>query len=645
MNARRPLALWMALLAAFSLLMPGAALAEQADSIPAPLALFADDAGSVHLLAQDGLYVHTQEGAWQRMVSLPGVRTGDVSGDRLYVTTADNPGEVAVYSTQGELLARHPVVQDGFIWALAATDTGFALLYALDNQPHQNKLAVYDQTAGTTQEYPNIYNPVQIDADNGVLAVICDEIPRVQSVLALVDLRDGSITVGAESPPHGTMFLRADEQLCYVVTKDDVVRITWQQGVSKKENLPQTHGFPAAVAGDVLYAYQAANKLQQTELRKQAESAALVFATVGANEVAFMNWGFQLAVQQLWRDHQIKITVQNYETVEALILSLLAGIEPIDLLVLNNFHYAHFVKANVLLKLDDKPQIQSLRDSGRLADWYFTLSRTGDSLYVLPYIYADALVWQADRTLLEQSGLELPKTRWSWRDFAGFAHKLKQKDIPAVAYMSFRRLGLQNYLNQYVNPFDERSTLDAAALKEMLDTTKTLTDEGLLVDADSGRRALLRESSTRAMADGEPPLLVLPPSTGVAPVVDAEAGLIGINRNSKQQQAALQFIQAYLSPDPSLFPGSHIGDPQERMTLYPPFFSDAFWQQQDWLTPQQKEVLYERNRLLSMSSLVDKVIPIRRMMNEVLDRVDAGQITFEQAMAEMQSRADLMLNE
>ena len=373
----------------------------------------------------DGIYARNEQGDFKKRISCDEVHKTISIGDRIYVNAEENRSRILAYDVSGEKTAEYPLSIDGLLLDYAVTGSYLSYVYE-EKQQNRTHLAVLNTKTGTVKEYNQLINPRAVAADGDYLIVSCDIVEDVITALILIDLRDGELTIAAENPPYGELHLNINEDVCYVTDTKDIYKISWTEQTSQTTRLPLSNNSEAfCIAGDMLYEYHAENGEISKFSLNDLQISTLTIAGYGT-ETLQDDPGITKTVSIFQNQYGAQVVLRFYSTVDDMILALMSG-EPIDLLLLlNNFNYANFVKADVLADLNELPQIQALRESGIYSDWYFKLTGEQDRLSMLPICYVGCTLWEADATLLEQLNLNIPGDTWTWDDFLELAKQCKR---------------------------------------------------------------------------------------------------------------------------------------------------------------------------------------------------------------------------
>lgn len=587
----------------------------------------------------DGIDARNEQGEFQPIISCGEIHKALYSGDRIYVNSEKERSRIFAYDLSGEKAAEYPLAIDGVLYDYAVTGPYLGYVYE-EKQQRRTHLAVMNIQTGKVKEYDQVLNPMAVAADGDYLMVSCDILENVKTGLVLLDLRDDELTIAAERPPYGgKMHLNISEDVCYVTDQTDVYKISWSEQTSQTVRLPLSNDSKAfCIAGGVLYGYPDENGGVSRLSLNDLQTSTLVVAGYSAEHLQD-NPGIAKTVSLLQEKYGTQVVFRFYSSIDDMILALMSG-EPIDLLLLTNFHYANFVKADVLLDLNDLPQIQEKRESGMYSDWYFTLTGERDRLSMLPIGYVGCSLWEADANLLEQLKLELPGDNWTWDDFLTLAKQCGEKDISIMTdehSQYYSTPSVINYINTYVDVFARTADFDTDEFRTMCEVWNTCLEEGLVSDASLNKKNLLSEADFSPAFFGSDAQVVLlyPPMIAEKRVVDAEAALIGISRNSKQQDLALEFLLTYLSPEAQT--GTYLPDPL--------IFSDYSWYAEHYPDAMTKEQFDFYQEVLSMASLRDEMIPIRHTVNKCLTQYFTHEISLDDALREIGQRVSMMLFE
>lgn len=586
----------------------------------------------------DGIYARNEQGDFQTRISCDEVHKTLSSGDRIYVNAEENRSRILAYDVSGKKTAEYPLSIDGLLLDYAVTGSYLSYVYE-ENQQNRTRLAVLNTKTGTVKEYNQLINPRTVAADGDYLIVSCDTVEDVITALVLIDLRDDELTIAAENPPYGELHLNIFEDTCYVTDTKDIYKISWNEQTSQTTRLPLSNSSEAfCIAGDMLYEYHAENGEVSKLSLNDLQISTLTIAGYGT-ETLQDDPGITKTVSLFQNQYGAQVVLRFYSTVDDMILALMSG-EPIDLLLLNNFNYANFVKADVLADLNELPQIQELRESGIYSDWYFELTGEQDRLSMLPICYVGCTLWEADVTLLEQLNLNKPRDTWTWDDFLDLAKQCKEKDIsimPDEHGTYYYMPGVINYINTYVDVFARTADFDTDEFRTMCEVWNTCLEEELATDVLLNKKNLLATTDfgTTSLDRDSQHVLVYPPMIAAERVVDAEAGLIGINRNSKQKDLALEFLFTYLSPEAQT----------EEYLPDPLVFSDYSWYAERYPDAMTKEQFDFYQEVMSMASLRDEMIPVRHAVNECLTRYFTHEASLDDTLQEIGQRVSMMFFE
>ena len=586
----------------------------------------------------DEIDARNEQGDFQPIISCGEIHKALYSGDRIYVNSDKERSRIFAYDLSGEKVAEYPLAIDGVLYDYAVTGPYLGYVYE-EKQQNRTHLAVLNTQTGKVKEYDQVLNPMAVAADGDYLMVSCDILEYAKTGLVLLDLRDDELTIAAEKPPQGKMHLNISEDVCYVTDQTDIYKISWSEQTSQTVRLPLSNGSTAfCIAGDVLYEYPDENGGVSRLSLNDLQTSTLVVAGYSAEHLQ-SDPTIAKTVSLFQEQHGTQVVFRFYSSIDDMILALMSG-EPIDLLLLTGFHYANFVKADVLLDLNELPQIQEMRESGIYSDWYFTLTGEQDRLSMLPIGYAGCDLWEADVNLLEQLNLELPPETWTWDDFLTLAKQCGEKDISIMDdghNQYYSTPSVINYINTYVDVFERTADFDTDEFRTMCEVWNTCLEEGLVSDASLNKKNLLSGAyfCPGSFGSDSQAVLLYPPMIAEKRVVDVEVGLIGINRNSKQQDLALEFLLTYLSPEAQT--GEYLPDPL--------IFSDYSWYAERYPGEMTKEQFDFYQEVLSMASPRDEMVPIRHAVNECLTRYFTHEVTFDEALQEIQQRVGMRLYE
>lgn len=163
---------------------------------------------------------------------------------------------------------------------------------------------------------------------------------------------------------------------------------------------------------------------------------------------------------------------------------------------------------------------------------------------------------------------------------------------------------------------------------------KECLDEGLALGS-SGRHLFTEAYFYPELLLEDDILLVSLPDVGHGRVIDAEAGLIGINANAKELSLAMDFIAAYLSPE------AQGGEWLPQMFI----FDDQEWYAQRFPNAPDAEQFAAYMEIMEAVSLRDENVEIRHTVNEALTPYFLGEYGFDEALSFIMDDVDRILNE
>ena len=559
-----------------------------------------------------------------------------VDEETIYVNTWDESEQILVFRPDGEQLEQITLPVDGRVYEIAVTQGKIAYLYE-DHNMGESCVAVYDVATAENTVYGQLTNPRYIDADGNYLIVHCDEIREVLPVLALVDLSNGEIMVAADYPPFGFLHLDIEENKCYIVSEDEITEISWNEKTGKQRLLPVTLSDEIfAIEDGILYCCDLDGTVSQTDLKSKPVNT-LVIACYGTESLRSDEADLR-AVGIMAREN-VEVIFRNYSAnaKEDLILDLMAGRDQIDVLLLNNFSYSAFVNAGVLSDMNSFAQMQEMKNSGMYAPWLFDSVQTNGRQYVVPCGYVSPTLWRADAELLEKMQLELPSSEWTWNDFLDIAricgvngYSVYEDSRGMYVFMP----GVVNYINANVDVFSGETDFGSDAFREMCVVWKECLDESL-AHGSSERHLFTETYFYPELLLEEDNLLVSLPDVGQGRVIDAEAGLIGVNANAKDRSLAMDFIAAYLSPE------AQGGEWLPQMFI----FDDQEWYAQRFPNAPDAEQFAAYMEIMEAVSLRDENVEIRHTVNEALTPYFLGEYGFDEALSFIMDDVDRILNE
>lgn len=482
-----------------------------------------------------------------------------------------------------------------------------ALLYE-EEKTGEARLCVWSPQTGEVARYDQLMQSERVTADGEYLLVFCLEPSTYSPVLALVDLTSGEITIAAENAPRGdALLLDIGKNTAYVADAAALYEITRDEKTSRTRRFALPFGSQAiGLAGGALYGYN--GESGQAEAAALSEQAAGALTIAGYQTELLQNDpALQQAASLLREARGAEVSFRLYGSSDDLILALMSDLDQIDLLMLNNFNLANYLRADVLIDLDEAPQIQALQASGQYAGWLFELGRDEGALHMLPVGGVSPTLWTVDGALLSELGEEKPEADWSWADFLRLAEKCAQHGLSAMeedhsgAY--FTTPGVSNYLTGYVEPVAQTADFDTPAFREMCEVWAQCVQKGYVCGAQEHRKQLfaVAEPTLASLTEEELDSLVYPPRAGEERVVDVECALL--------------------------------------------VFADYDWYAQEFegLLSQKQFDFYQET--LSMSALRDTLIPVRHAVNECLTRYFTQEASFDEALREIEQRVGMMLFE
>lgn len=629
------------LLVCVMLLAAFPAQAETDAERPAVSALLATGEG-VLCVREDGVYARGSDA--QPVISCPGLLRAHCEGDVIYLLSWEARQTLLAYTPQGEQLAAYSLPVEGTLFDFDVTGDQIALLYT-DEKSGEARLCVWNPQTGDVTHYDQLMQPERLAADGGYLLVFCLEPTTYSPVLVLVDLTDGEITTAAENVPRGdALLLDIEKNTAYAADSAALYEISWDGKSSRTRRYALPLGSSAlCLQGGEVYVYNAETGCAEAASLSAEASAALTIA-------GYMTEGTQNdpALAQavgLLQGQGVEVAFRYYGSSDDLVLALMSDLDAIDLLMLTNFNLANYLRADLLMDLDDAPQIQALEASGQYAEWLFKLGRDCSGLHMLPVGDASPTLWTADAGLLSELGEELPGADWTWTDFLSLAKQCAEHGVSALeadasgTYVTTP--GVTNYLTGHVDPVAQTADFDAPDFREMCEVWMECVQKGYVSGAQENRRQVfsVTAQSPALMTEEQLDSLVYPPRAGETRVVDVECSLLGVCRSSRQSEQAVDFLATLLSPEAQSGLAEYAGLPSLLI------FSDYGWYEehcQGLLTERQFDRYQE---VMSMAALRDTLIPVRHAVNECLTRYFTQEASLDEVQREIGQRVGMMLFE
>ncbi|AGL01203.1 ABC transporter substrate-binding protein [Desulfoscipio gibsoniae] len=260
--------------------------------------------------------------------------------------------------------------------------------------------------------------------------------------------------------------------------------------------------------------------------------------------------------------------IEKYVT--AMNTQLMSG-QGSDIILLNNLPYQTYADKNLLVDLGGLMQSDQSFDSGKYYQNIFKALEYKDKLYGLPVNIGIDMI-AADRTLLDNSQVQIDDSNWDWNDFVETAEKVINdnqnggtQEMYALAGMDEKRLITtlvkENYDN-LVDPEKKTANFTGQEFLDLLNLSKYLIDHKLvntdtaqtnITDLASRGKLVFNFTSLRGFFDlqaakaifSEGVQLLKPPGN----VFFSTDSMYGISSKSSNQELAWEFLKFLVSDD------------------------------------------------------------------------------------------------
>lgn len=261
--------------------------------------------------------------------------------------------------------------------------------------------------------------------------------------------------------------------------------------------------------------------------------------------------------------------IEKYVT--AMNAQLMSG-QGSDIILLDNLPYQTYADKNLLVDLGGLMQSDQSFDSGKYYQNIFKALEYKDKLYGLPVSIGIDMI-AADRTLLDNSQVQIDDSNWDWNDFVKTAEKVINdnqnggtQEMYALAGMDEKRLIAtlvkENYGN-LVDPEKKTANFTGQEFLDLLNLSKYLIDHKLvntdtaqtnITDLASRGKLVFNFTSLRGFWDlqvaktifSEGVQLLKPPGNEMFFSTDS---MYGISSKSSNQELAWEFLKFLVSDD------------------------------------------------------------------------------------------------
>lgn len=243
-------------------------------------------------------------------------------------------------------------------------------------------------------------------------------------------------------------------------------------------------------------------------------------------------------------DVSVRDVFMEYDTY---ISKMTSGDDGIDIFCTGTYPLRDYSELGYMMPLNDVP---SIMDELQKADWIPIEERfsEGGKLYGVP-VSVNYRLFKADSSLAEQSGFEMPKPPYTWRDLYEAAKNagLGQPGKPALMYdMSVNPYLIHQYTTAQASR-EGRVIYDTPAFREDMEAYRQMVNENMILLMDLGDYAansVILGSTWEIGADA-----VLMPSVDGQDGVEVSCYGFGINPNSKNKELAIEFLAEYVKPE------------------------------------------------------------------------------------------------
>ncbi|RYD02135.1 hypothetical protein N752_27170 [Desulforamulus aquiferis] len=263
--------------------------------------------------------------------------------------------------------------------------------------------------------------------------------------------------------------------------------------------------------------------------------------------------------------------IEKYVT--AMNTQLMSG-QGSDIILLNNLPYETYADKNLLVNIDQMMQSDQSFDSSKYYQNVLEALKYKGNLYGLPVSFSIDMM-AADKTLLENSQVEIDDNTWSWNDFVTTAEKVIMdnknggtQEMYALAGMDEKMLItslVKENFSKLVDPerkiahFTEKEFLDILNLSKYLidnkmvntDTTQNkmmeLASRGNLIFNVTSMRGFMGLQAAKMTFNGEVQFLKTPGNEGN--LFFSTDSMYGISNKSANKELAWEFLKLLVSDE------------------------------------------------------------------------------------------------
>jgi ABC-type glycerol-3-phosphate transport system substrate-binding protein len=228
------------------------------------------------------------------------------------------------------------------------------------------------------------------------------------------------------------------------------------------------------------------------------------------------------------------------------ISKLISGDDEVDIFCVYSNQLAEYGRQGYLMPLNDVP---SIMDELHKAEWvpFEKHFSDGGKLYCVP-VNINYRLFQVDSYMARQSGFEMPKPPYSWRDLYEAAAKarLGQPGQPALMYdLSVNPYLIHQYTMAKFNR-EGRVNYDTTVFREDMEAYRQMVEENMVVLLELGDAAtsVILNNTWEIGADA-----ALMPAVDGQDSVEVSCYGFGVNQNSQNKALAIEFLAEYLKPE------------------------------------------------------------------------------------------------
>jgi ABC-type glycerol-3-phosphate transport system substrate-binding protein len=288
----------------------------------------------------------------------------------------------------------------------------------------------------------------------------------------------------------------------------------------------------------MLYAWDSvSHRLMIKDVRESAPEGKTTLTIINRIGIGQAFDSARRAFEKKHPDVMVRDAAMDYDS---FISKLASGDDTADIFCVGN--PLDYSKLGSLMPLNDEP---SIMDALHKAEWIPFEERfsAGGKLYGVP-VYVRYRLFDVDPDLQKQTGFEMPKPPYSWRDLYEAAKNtgLGQPGQPALLNdLSVNPTVIDRYTMAMASR-EGRVNYDTPAFREDMEAYKQMVNENMIMLVDLGNFSpSVLDFTEEAGADA-----VLMPSVNGQDGVEVSCYGFGVNPNSQNKALAIEFLAEYL---------------------------------------------------------------------------------------------------